>query len=51
MTPVPEIDLEELKKFKEKNFQDRLKFIEWYSNEVKKKSNKVWSSEQKELID
>ena len=51
MTPLPEIDPEELKKFKEKNFQDRLEFIEWYSNQIKKKSNKECSSEQKELID
>jgi len=51
MTPLPEINLEELKRFKEKNFQDRLKFIEWYANQMKKKSNKEWSTEQKELID
>lgn len=47
---LPNIDLEELKKFKEKNFKDRLEFIDKYSEWVKKNSNKKWSSQQKNLI-
>ena len=31
---VPEIDLEELKKFKEENFKERLEFIEKYAEWV-----------------
>lgn len=27
---LPHIDLEELKRRKEKNFQERLEFIDWY---------------------
>ncbi len=48
---TPNIDLEELKKFKEENFRQRLEFIERYAEWVKKKSNKEWSSQQKEIID
>lgn len=47
---VPNINLEEMKKFKEKNFKERLEFIDKYAEWVKKKSNKEWSSQQKELI-
>lgn len=48
---VPDIDLEKLKKFKEKNFKDRLEFIDSYSKWVKKTPNKTWSSAQKKVID
>ena len=34
-TPIPKIDLEELKKFKEQNFKERLEFIEKYAEWVK----------------
>lgn len=47
---VPDIDLEALEKFKEKNFRERLEFIDKYAESLKKKSNKEWSSEQKDLI-
>lgn len=47
---IPDIDLEKLKKLKEKNFQDRLEFIKKYANWMKKTPNKKWSSEQKEII-
>jgi len=50
-TPIPKIDLEELKKFKEQNFKERLEFIEKYAEWVKSQPNKVWSKQQKELID
>ena len=47
---LPSIDLEELKKQKEENFKDRLEFIKKYAEWVKRKSNKEWSSQQKEII-
>jgi len=48
---TPKIDLEELKKFKEQNFKERLEFIDLYTKWLKKKSNKEWSKQQKVLID
>lgn len=48
---IPEIDLEELKKFKEENFKERLKFIEMHTEWMKKKSNKAWSKGQNKIID
>ena len=48
---TPKIDLEELKKFKEQNFKERLEFIDKYVEWVKKNSNKKWSSGQKNMID
>ena len=47
---LPEIDLEELKKMKEQNFKERLKFIDLYTEWLKKTPNKVWSSQQKKLM-
>ena len=47
---LPEIDLEELKRQKERNFRQRLEFIEFYANWVKSKSNEEWSEQQKRLI-
>ena len=44
-----EIDLEELEKDKKKNFEERLKFIDWWVEYMKK--NKNWSKGQNELID
>ena len=48
---LPEIDLEELKKLKADNFKSRLEFVEKYVEWIKKKSNKEWSSEQKNTVD
>ena len=45
------IDLEELEKDKQKSFQDRLKFIDEYVEWLKKTPNKVWSKQQKQMID
>lgn len=45
---TPDIDLEELKKLKEKNFKERLEFIDKYAKWMKKTSK--WSSQQKEII-
>lgn len=47
---LPEINLEELKKFKEQNFKERLEFLDWYAEWVKNSSNAKWSSAQKSLI-
>jgi hypothetical protein len=48
---VPKIDLEELRKLKEDNFKDRLKFIDEYVKWLKKSPNKQRGSEQKEIIE
>ncbi len=45
------VDLEELKKFKEKNFKERLEFIDWWVEYMKKHTDKEWSEQQKLLID
>lgn len=47
---MEDIDLEELEKAKEKNFQERLEFIDSYVEWLKKTSNKEWSQQQKKLI-
>jgi len=48
---TPEIDLEQLKRFKEKNFKERLEFIDKYTDWLKKTPNKKWSSSQNKLSD
>ena len=48
---LPDIDLEELKRFKENNFKERLKFIDFYVDWLKKTSNKKRSAQQKKLMD
>lgn len=45
------VNLEELKEFKRKNFEDRLNFIKFWVNYMKKHSDEKWSKEQKILID
>jgi hypothetical protein len=45
---LPEINLKELKKFKEQNFKDRLEFIKKYAEWVKK--SKDWDVQQKSII-
>ncbi|MBS3121856.1 hypothetical protein J4434_03165 [Candidatus Woesearchaeota archaeon] len=47
---LPHFELEELKRLKEENFKQRLEFIDWHTNWLKKSSNKKWSSQQKNLI-
>lgn len=47
---APKIDLKELEKIKEENFKERLKFIDKYSEWVKKNQDRKWSSEQKDLL-
>jgi len=48
---LPKIDIKEVKMERERNFREKLKFISWYANWVKKTPNKKWSSLQKKLID
>jgi hypothetical protein len=47
---LPEINLKELERLKEKNFRDRLEFQDRYIEWLKKKSNSEWSSAQKSVI-
>jgi hypothetical protein len=44
------INLEELKKFKQKNFKERLKFLEFWTDYIKKHSDNKWSEEQNKII-
>ena len=44
------IDLKELEKFKEKNFEERLKFIDFLVDYIKKNPNDVWSAQQKKIV-
>ncbi|MBS3095573.1 hypothetical protein J4231_02755 [Candidatus Woesearchaeota archaeon] len=44
---LPKVDIEELKKFKKENFKERLKFIDFYVEWLKKTPNKKWSEQQK----
>ena len=47
---LPEIDLKELEKFKERNFRERLAFQDMYVEWLKKTDNIRGSSQQKSLI-
>ena len=44
------VDLKELKKFKRKNFEDRLNFIDFWVNYVKTHSDEEWSKQQNKII-
>lgn len=48
---LPDIDLEELARFKEKNFRQRLEFQDMYVEWLKKTGNVRWSSAQKSVVD
>lgn len=48
---TPNVDIEELEKFKKKNFQERLDFIDNYTEWLKKNPNKKWSKKQKNFTD
>jgi len=39
------VDLEELRGFKKRNFEERLKFIEFWINYMKEHSVKEWSGQ------
>ena len=44
------VDLKKLKKFKEQNAAERLKFIDFWANYIKTHSDKEWSRQQNLLI-
>ncbi len=44
------INLEELEKEKQKNFEERLAFVELWANYIKNNSDEVWSEQQNLLI-
>lgn len=46
-----QIDLKELEKEKEKNFQERLEFVQFWAEYVRDNSDEKWSKAQKVLID
>ncbi|MBU0497284.1 MAG: hypothetical protein KKG04_04930 [Candidatus Thermoplasmatota archaeon] len=48
---TPTINIKELENFKKKNFQERLEFIDKYTEWLKKNQNKKWSKQQKDFID
>lgn len=47
---LPDINLKELDKFKERNFRERLEFIDSYVEWMKKTGNIKWSSAQKSIV-
>jgi len=47
---LPKIDIKELEKVQEANFQERLKYIDMHVDWMKKTSNIIWSSAQKSII-
>lgn len=51
MTTGLKISARELRIIKEKNFEERLRFIDFWVDYIKKTPDKIWSSEQKKLID
>lgn len=44
------VNLEELKKFKEQNAKERLEFIKFWAEYIKTHSDKEWSRQQNKLI-
>lgn len=50
MKKVPKTDLKKLAKDKEKNFKERLTFIDAYVEWLKKTPNKIWSRQQKAML-
>ncbi len=47
---LPKINIKELERVKEENFQERLKYIDMHVDWMKKTSNITWSSAQKSII-
>lgn len=45
-----EINIEELRAEKKRNFEERLKFIDLYVEWLKRTPNEVWSTQQKNLV-
>ncbi len=44
------VDLEEMKEFKKKNAEERLKFVDYWADYVKTHSDKEWSRQQNVVI-
>jgi len=44
------IDFKQLEKDKERNFMERLKFVEYWAEYVKTHADEVWSEQQNLLI-
>jgi len=47
---LPKVDLKELKRLKEENFRERLRFIDMYADWVRRNKSGTWSVQQKKLI-
>ena len=47
---LPEINLKELERIKEKNFRERLEFQDRYVNWMEKTNNVKWSSAQRAIV-
>ena len=47
---LPKIDLKELEKEQKRNSKERLKYIDMYTDWLKKTPNKEWSKEQKKIL-
>lgn len=45
------VDLEEMKKFKDANTRERIKFIDFWANYIRTHSDEEWSRQQNNLID
>ena len=45
------VNLKELKEFKKKNAEERLKFIDFWADYIKTHPDKVWSKQQNVIID
>lgn len=45
------VDLEEMKKFKEENAKERLRFIDFWVNYMKTHSDEEWGEQHRILID
>lgn len=44
------VDIEELDRKKQKNFEERLEFIDRYVEWLKRTPNKKWSKQQKKIV-
>lgn len=43
-------ELKEIEDQKRQNFKERLEFVKWYAEWVRRTPNKVWSKQQKDVI-
>ena len=50
-TKLPKVNLKELGKWKKQNQKERLAFIDWYAEWLKKTPNKKWSRAQKVVVE